>query len=182
MPSKMGIGNLGFPDIVIKDKIRFTLEGDFPAGKFAPQLVNAARPKLNIEENFLRSNTFVPGKQEWMPVTTTFLEECNSKELAELFSLLSTLYDLTKVSPEYETSFPDDQKGTLKLKLYDGFGNILECWELYEAYPVSISFGYLGDIDSLIDLTWKYNKVIYHPTKTQKLNNLDGRQGTSCVD
>lgn len=172
MSDKMEIGALGSPNITFRRKMRWTLEGEFPNGNFQPQFVKVnSRPTLDIEElelNFLSAKTWNPNKPTWSETTTTFLEDCNSKELAELFSVLSKLNEEMKFSPTNEMSFPDDKKGMLKLKLYD-CGIVLEEWHIHEAFPVKLEFEELSHDPSdpiFLEVTWRYDKVIYKPTVT----------------
>jgi len=82
MAQNMGIGPLGFRNLIFKRKFRFTFEVQGICGDSSrsvpPHFVKvAARPNLSIEEteiNFLNAKTWIPGKAAWETINVTYID------------------------------------------------------------------------------------------------------------
>ena len=96
----MGIGQLGFNNLVFKRKFRFTWElFDICGGLEVPKhfVKVASRPNLGIEEteiNFLNAKTWIPGKAAWEQITVTYIDVATF-EMAPLFNWLASVYNFT---------------------------------------------------------------------------------------
>ena len=169
----MGIGNLGFKNLVFKRKFRYTLElQDICAGSGQPQTVPkhyvkvAARPNLSVEEtevNFLNAKTWIPGKASWESITVTYIDVATRDNLP-LFNWLASVYNFTDPVNLEMGSNRNDYSCTAILKLWDGCGNLMETWELKDVWPTSIDFGdldYSNSEECTIQLTLRYSDVKY---------------------
>lgn len=150
-------------------KFRWTFEAEFPFGKIPTTFVRInSRPQIEIEDetevNYLSEKTWIPGKQEWQAISTTFYDvDPNSTSHSELFDVLSKTYDYSSGTVAL-SSEKRDLLGTAVLTLYDGHATPMEAWTLSEIYPESISFGELDYSSSemiTIDVKWKYKSVQY---------------------
>jgi hypothetical protein len=169
----MGIGQLGFKNLVFKRKFRYTLElQDICAGSGQPQSVPkhyvkvAARPNLSVEEtevNFLNAKTWIPGKASWESITVTYIDVATQDNLP-LFNWLASVYNFTDPVNLPMGANRNDYACTAVLKLWDGCGNLMETWELKDVWPTSIDFGdldYSSSEECTIQLTLRYSDVKY---------------------
>ena len=101
MPVPMGIGNLGFNNLVFKQKFRYTFEiFNICGGQQVKQhfVKLAARPKISIEPtevNFLNSKTWIPGKASWETITVTYFDVANTLDLKPLYNWLASIYNFS---------------------------------------------------------------------------------------
>jgi hypothetical protein len=167
----MGIGNLGFSNLVFKKKFRYTFElqdicGNLKVPKHYVKV--AARPNLDIEEteiNFLNATTWIPGKAKWQTMTVTYIDVATA-DMAPLYSWLASIYNFTNPITLEMGSQRRDYTGTAILKLWDGCGSLLERWTLKSVWPKAINFGeldYNNSEEVTIELTLRYSEVKYEP-------------------
>lgn len=168
----MGIGQLGFKNLIFKRKFRFTWElFDICGGQSVPKhfVKVASRPSLGIEEqeiNFLNAKTWIPGKAAWETMTVTYID-VSSFEMSPLFSWLASVYNFTDPIQLEMGSQRQDYTATAVLKLWDGCGFLLETWTLKDVWPTAINFGdldYSSSEDVTIELTMRYSDVQYEPS------------------
>jgi hypothetical protein len=167
----MGIGRLGFSNLVFKRKFRFIFElfnicgNGFIPGHYVKV---AARPKLQIEEqqlNFLNARKYVPGKGEWEPITVSYIDVATA-DIAPLYSWLASVYNFTNPITLEMGSATQDYTATGVLSLFDGCGQILERWTMQDVWPTNVDFGtleYASSDEVNIELTLRYSSVSYEP-------------------
>lgn len=167
----MGIGRLGFQNIVFKRKFRFTFELlDICGGaSIPPSYVKvASRPNLEIEEteiNYLNAKTWIPGKASWQTMTVTYIDVATA-EIAPLYNWLASVYNFTNPITLEMGSKRADYNAKGVLKLYDGCGAELERWTLGDVWPQAVNFGdleYASSDEATIELTLRYSNVLYEP-------------------
>lgn len=167
----MGIGHLGFQNLVFKRKFRFTFElQNICSNQSIPPyyVKTAARPHVEIEEteiNYLNATTWIPGKAKWQTMSVTYLDVATA-DMAPLYTWLASIYNFTDPIKLQMGSQRRDYTGTGILKLWDGCGQLLEKWEMDDVWPTSIDFGELAydASDPLeIALTLRYSNVKYTP-------------------
>jgi len=141
MPVPMGIGNLGFNNLVFKQKFRYTFEiFNICGGQQVKQhfVKIAARPKISIEPtevNFLNSKTWIPGKASWETLTVTYFDIANTQDLKPLYNWLASVYNFSTEGGFEETpprrrprpSDPDlppnTRRGGRNVSFVEGSGN-----------------------------------------------------------
>lgn len=173
MARPMGIGELGFKNLIFKRKFRFTFEL-FPecGGKetHIPEhyVKVAARPNLNIEEtelNFLNAKTWIAGKASWETITVTYIDVAiNNDAVRNLFNWLVSIYNFQDPVQLQQGSRRSDYEAKGVLKMYDGCGTLLETWELKHVFPTTVNFGdldYSSSEEATIELTLRYSDVLY---------------------
>lgn len=165
----MGIGNLGFSNLVFKRKFRFTFElfnicGNGSVPKHYVKV--AGRPNLTIDEteiNFLNAVTWIPGKAKWQTMSVTYLDVATA-DAAPLFNWLASVYNFTDPVNLQMGSRRSDYTATGVLKLWDGCGQLIETWTMTDVWPSGIDFGEvdysMSDICE-IKLTMRYSNVQY---------------------
>lgn len=167
----MGIGNLGFSNLVFKRKFRFTFELQDICGQgTVPRhyVKVAARPQIDIEEteiNFLNAVTWIPGKAKWQTMTVTYIDVATA-DAAPLWNWLASVYNFNDPINLQMGSQRRDYTATGVLKLYDGCGAELERWTMKDVWPTSINFGeldYASSDEVTIELTMRYSQVKYEP-------------------
>lgn len=165
----MGIGRLGFQNLIFKRKFRFTFElEDICGGQSVPKhfVKVAARPSLSIEEteiNFLNAKTWIPGKASWETMTVTYIDVADS-DMGPLFSWLASVYNFTDPIQLEMGSQRRDYTATGIIKLWDGCGNLMEIWTIKDVWPTAINFGeldYSVSDEATIELTLRYSDVQY---------------------
>ena len=165
----MGIGQLGFKNLVFKRKFRFTFElFDICGGQSVPKhfVKVASRPNLSVEEtevNFLNAKTWIPGKASWETMTVTYIDVASS-EVAPLYNWLASVYDFTDPINLKMGATRMDYSATGVLKLWDGCGSIMETWTMKDVWPTAINFGdldYASSDECTIELTLRYTDVVY---------------------
>lgn len=170
----MGIGALGFSNLVFKRKFRFTFElQGICAGKsgggssVSKSFVKiAARPHLSVDEteiNFLNAKTWIPGKAYWNTMTVTYIDAATA-DLQGLYNWLASVYDFTDPVNLHQGSMRQDYSATGIVKLWDGCGSLLEIWTLKNVWPTDVDFGdvdYASSDECTIALTLRYSDVKY---------------------
>ena len=167
----MGIGPLGFSNLIFKRKFRFTFElfnlcggGSVPA-HFVKV---AARPSITIEEtqiDFLNGRTWIPGKGSFETMSVTYYDVATT-QAAPLFNWLASVYNFTDPINLNMGSRRSDYAGRALLKMWDGCGQLIEIWEMNDAFPTAINFGdvdYASSDIATIELTMRYSQVRYTP-------------------
>lgn len=167
----MGIGQLGFKNLIFKRKFRYTLEfQDICGTQSVPRhyVKTASRPNLAIEEteiNFLNAKTWIPGKGSWETMTVTYIDVATA-DVAPLFNWLASVYNFTDPINLEQGSQRQDYTATAILKLWDGCGQLLERWTMTDVWPTAINFGeldYASSDECTIELTLRYSNVKYEP-------------------
>jgi len=165
---EMGIGRLGFNNIVFKRKFRWTFEVENVCGGTVPKhyVKLASRPNLTVEEteiNHLNAKTWIPGKAAWETITVTYYDVA-TRDSANLFNWIATMYDFTDPVNLRQASQKGDYAGTGILTMYDGCGQPLEEWKLGDMWPQAVNFGdldYSSSEECTIELTLRYSQVSY---------------------
>jgi hypothetical protein len=175
MAIPMGIGALGFNNVIFKRKFRYTFEVFNICGgaRIPPSFVKtAARPNLAIEEteiNFLNAKMFIPGKATWETITVTYIDAADMNNpfmMKPLFDWLASVYAFHKPVELPMGSRAADYSATGLISMYDGCGTLMETWELRRMWPTGINFGeldYASSEEATIELTLRYSDVIYTP-------------------
>lgn len=167
----MGIGQLGFKNLIFKRKFRFTFElFDICGNQSVPKhyVKVASRPNLSVEEvevNFLNAKTWIPGKASWETMTVTYIDVATA-DAAPLYSWLASVYNFTDPIQLEMGSQRADYTATAVLKMWDGCGQLLESWEMKDVWPTAINFGdvdYASSDECTIELTLRYSDVKYTP-------------------
>jgi len=175
MPINMGIGRLGGDDVIHKRKFRWTFAvernniGGGTRRVPASFVKVAARPNIEIEEveiNFLNAKTYIPGKGTWQSITITYFDVSvlGGGGNEELWSWLASVYNFTDNIGLGQSSVRRCYGGTGVITLYDGCGNDLEQWRLFDCWPQAVNFGELDYSQSeevTIDVTLRYSNVQY---------------------
>jgi hypothetical protein len=209
MGRQMGFGLLADPKVIFKRKFRWGLSLTSCGKTLAEEFVKtAARPKMTIDEteiNMKNGKMWIPGKAYWDQMTVTFYDVVSSSgtigsSSAIIFGWLATIYNFTNkgtgsVGGHFAgiggDLFMASSKGEgtvgsrgyaarLSLNLYDGRGNILETWNIYDAWPVSVDFGtleYNSSDELTIETSIRYSDVSYTPQCNQE---FDVCQDTGC--
>jgi len=164
---EMGIGQLGFKNLIFKRKFRFTFElEDICGGQSVPRhyVKVAARPNLSIEEteiNFLNAKTWIPGKGAWETITITYIDVATS-DAQPLFNWLASVYDFAHPIELHQGSSRQDYAARAIINMWDGCGGLLETWTLRDVWPTSVNFGdldYANSEEATIELTLRYSEV-----------------------
>ena len=168
----MGIGQLGFSNLVFKRKFRYTFElfDICNSSDFVPRhyVKVAARPSLSIEEtevNFLNAKTWIPGKASWETITVTYIDVSTS-EAAPLFRWLASVYNFTDPINLEMGATRENYSATAVVKLWDGCGALIETWTMRDVWPTAVNFGdldYANSEEATIELTLRYSDVTYVP-------------------
>ena len=173
---QMGIGPLGFNNIIFKRKFRytFTVQNICNKGITMPPFYvkTSARPHLAIEEteiNYLNAKIFIPGKATWETITVTYIDVVDQNNIAyfkPLWDWLASVYNFTDPINLQMGSRGNDYTAQGILNEYDGCGTLLNTWTLNRLWPTDINFGevdYASSEECTIELTLRYSDVIYTP-------------------
>lgn len=174
MPINMGLGRLGGDNVIHKRKFRWTFEVNREGGDGfrvpASFVKMAARPNLAIEEteiNFLNAKTFIPGKGTWEQITITYYDvsiQGGGSGNEALWSWLASVYNFIDPLKLTQSSRRPCYGGTGICTLYDGCGNGLERWSLFDCWPTSVNFGeldYSSSEEATIEVQLRYANVKY---------------------
>jgi hypothetical protein len=181
----MGLGTLGLPTTVFKQKFRWMLEipgivGDGDGINVLPP--NAAgRPKLTFNDfqaNHLVETITIPGRPVWNPITLTLYDVIQDGKGSKnpIYEWILSLYGTqpNKARPSGRGRYAgSNEKFTYKfasefkqpyanIKMYDGCGSEIERWTLENVWPSEADFGELdmGTSEAaLITLTLKYDRA-----------------------
>lgn len=170
---RMGIGKLGDKGLAIKRKFRWTL-GIVPyctngASQFSigPNFVKvAARPNYDIEEtelNFLNAKTWIAGKLSWQSITVTYIDAA-SADLQALYFWIGQNAQLNDNTNFWQGTSFNDYAADAYMTLFDGCGNAMEEWHLFNVWPQAVNFGeldYSSSEEVTIELTLRYDQVCY---------------------
>lgn len=165
----MGIGYLGFNNLVFKRKFRYTFEVVQLCGNQsipAHFVKVASRPSLTIEEteiNYLNAKTWIPGKASWETITVTYIDAAVT-ELQPLYNWLASVYNYANPITLEQGSQRQDYTGVGVLYLYDGCGTPLETWVLQDMWPQAVNWGeldYANSEEVTLELTLRYSQVEY---------------------
>lgn len=169
----MGIGRLGGSDLIHKRKFRWTFAVERDGGRRVPAsfVKMAARPNIAIEEtevNFLNAKTYIPGKGTWEQITITYydVEDVGNagEGNTELWSWLASVYNFIDNLALSQSSVRRCYGGTGICTMYDGCGNELEEWRLFDCWPTSVNFGeldYSSSEEATIEVQLRYSNVKY---------------------
>jgi hypothetical protein len=169
MAINMGIGRLGFNNVIFKRKFRWTFEvEEVCGGKTLPKdfVKLAARPNLSIEEqeiNYLHAKTWIPGKGAWETITVTYYDVATNT-IKPLYDWIASVYEFPDPIRLRMGSSRANYAGRARLTLYDGCGNPLEEWVLRDVWPTAVNWGELDFSSSeevVIELTLRYSDVSY---------------------
>ena len=173
MAIDMGIGPLGFQNLIFKRKFRWTFTVNEICGSktIPPHFVKlAARPSLSIEEteiNHLNAKTWIPGKASWETINVTYIDAIDPTNVSftkPLFDWLASVYAFHLPNELPMGSSRNQYAAVGILVMYDGCGEALERWELNDMWPTSVNFGdvdYSSSDEATIDLTLRYSSVKY---------------------
>lgn len=171
MPINMGIGRLGNDNVIMKRKFRWTFAVTRKNGANVPAsfVKVAKRPSLEVEEteiNFLNAKTWIPGKGAWEQITVTYYDVAviNGQGNEELWSWLASVYNYIDNDALTQSSVRRCYSGTGICTLYDGCGNELEEWRLFDCWPTSVNFGeldYSSSEEVTIEVQLRYSNVKY---------------------
>jgi hypothetical protein len=165
----MGIGRLGFKNLVFKRKFRWTFElTEICGGKTLPPyyVKLASRPNFTVDDteiNYLNARTWIPGKVSWETITVTYLDVA-SADLFPLYDWLASVYNFADPVRLQQGSKRQDYAAKGILQLYDGCGTPMERWTMENVWPQSVNFGDLDYSDSgevTIELTLRYSDVAF---------------------
>lgn len=200
MPIQMGIGRLGGSDLIHKRKFRWTFQVKRDGNKIVPAsfVKMAARPNIAIEEteiNFLNAKTYIPGKGTWEQITITYYDVEDVGNVGggntELWSWLASVYNFIDNDKLTQSSVRRCYGGTGICTMYDGCGNELEEWRLFDCWPTSVNFGeldYSSSEEATIEVQLRYSNVQYlnicgvNPTANCCGCGTDGPGGGSAVN
>lgn len=166
----MGIGNLGFQNLIFKRKFRYTFElSNICGSATVPEhyVKMASRPSLAIEEteiNFLNAKTWIPGKASWNTITVTYIDVA-TLDSQPLYNWLASVYDFTDPYNLSMGATRAQYAASASIKLYDGCGTALEEWVLTDVWPSEVNFGeldYASSEEATIELTLRYSNVSYN--------------------
>lgn len=171
MPINMGIGRVGGNDIIHKRKFRWTFACEREGGKRVPAsfVKVAARPQIEVEEteiNFLNAKTYIPGKGTWQSMTITYYDVTSLDGVGneELWSWLASVYNFIDNIALTQSSRRRGYGGTGICTMYDGCGQELEEWRLFDCWPQAMNFGeldYSSSEEATIEVTLRYSNVKY---------------------
>ena len=165
----MGIGHLGFKNLVFKRKFRWTFEVVELCGNQnipAHYVKVASRPNLTIDEteiNYLNAKTWIPGKASWETITVTYIDVA-TQDLKPLYDWLASVYNFSNPITLEMGSRRGDYNGVGILYLYDGCGMPLEKWVLQDMWPQAVNWGdldYAASDEVTVELTLRYSQVYY---------------------
>lgn len=173
MPINMGIGRLGGDNVIHKRKFRWTFSVERSAAFNVPAsfVKMAARPNLAIEEteiNFLNAKTYIPGKGTWEQITVTYYDISvgggGGGGNEPLWNWLASVYNFVDRLTLTQSSVRRCYGGTGVCTMYDGCGNGLEEWRLFDCWPTSVNFGeldYSSSEEATIEVQLRYSNVQY---------------------
>jgi len=196
MPINMGIGRLGGNDLIHKRKFRWTFAVERDGGKRVPAsfVKMAARPNIAIEEteiNFLNAKTWIPGKGAWEQITITYYDvtALDGTGNEELWSWLASVYNFIDNVALTQSSRRRCYGGTGVCTMYDGCGQELEEWRLFDCWPTNVNFGeldYGSSEEATIEVQLRYSNVKYTnkcgPNPVAKCCGCGEGSGGSAVD
>ena len=145
----MGIGKLGDPNITFKHrKYRYTISGEFPSGNFPEMFVKiSGRP--NIDHGGI--------------ITTTILDADQIKHLNHL-SIAESSFSYKNTNNHWLKKNKNKYFGSITLKMYDGYGFVLEEWNCDGVIVKYVNFDDLSYNEEIIEIDWQYKSCSYKNT------------------
>lgn len=169
----MGIGKLGDKGLSIKRKNRWTLSispycgNGAAANIIGPNFVKtASRPNFDVEEielNFLNAKTWIQGKLSWQSITVSYID-AGAMDIAALYKWIGQTAPLNDNENFWMGTSFQDYAAEATLTSFDGCGNAMESWKLYNVWPQAVNFGDLDQSSSeemMIELTLRYDQVCF---------------------
>ena len=142
-----------------------SVAADVSANAMPPR--KASRPGISMKEfefQHLSETIWYPLKAEWKVVNITLYDiRCNNNAV---FDWLRKLYDTTNNS-DFNLVVDSNILQDATLELYNGCGDVIECWQYYSCYPQNIEWGELdmasGEI-VVVDMTLRYQRATFSGT------------------
>lgn len=165
----MGLGRLRNTTLKRKFRWTFVVNNICKGGSIPASFVKlASRPNLSVEEteiNYLNAKTWIPGKGTWETITVTYYDVGES-DMGPLFTWINSIYQIgpNALREQKQSSNPKDYAATGILTLFDGCGNGVEKWTLFNLWPQAVNFGeldYSSSEEVTIELTLRYDSVEY---------------------
>jgi len=164
-------GTRGDACSVFKQKFRWLLtisgiSGTKQEGVDVLPPLKASRPSIVFKEMEVRHLTetiYYPTRPEWKPINLTLYDL--KRNVNPVFEWLREFYDPQngEITPAAENfgsaNYP---KKPAVIEMYDGCGEVLERWELDNAWPQSMEFGDLDMASSefvVVDITLRYDRA-----------------------
>jgi len=135
--NQMGLGLLGTDKVVFIRKWRYTIEFFEDGESVTPQ--NFIKPSARPVENLNKDSDSIS-------ITYFGVQDEDLKKLSNFL---------------LKSAYREAGKTTAKLKLYDGFGYLLETWVLNDVFFNSINFEFTYDDFPDINCMIKYSDVEY---------------------
>lgn len=162
-------------------KFRWTFEGTFPVGSIKPTFVKVGKRPEMIEEtelNYLSQSqkTWIPGKSKYDTTTVSMFDMAEDSEYyKDVMRVLQDHYSKAVLNEAKDFAIPDEVRGEVILKLWDGCGNLLETWKISKAAFIQVNFGdYSGNPATDMELTIQYEDVKYENSCLPPPKNIYG--------
>lgn len=161
----MGLGTLGGSKVCLKRKFRWMFNIDGVVGEGVNMLPpdKGARPSLNfkeIEAQHINEIIYFAGKPDWKPIQLTLFDLKTTEH--PVFNWLKNQYDTCGEDKGTWVRPGANWKRNATLEMYDGCGNVLEKWNIVNAWPNNVEW---GDLDmgessySTVELTLRYDRA-----------------------
>jgi hypothetical protein len=169
--AEMGIGQLGFNNMIFKRKFRFTVEIYPNKGQSIPKwyVKVAGRPNYTAEEteiNFRNAKRWIPGKVSMETLSITYIDVAYM-DTQPLYDWLSNIYNFGEKIPQAnfcQATKLADYGASVRIVGYDGCGTPLEQYNLYDVWPSAVNFGdldYASSEEATIEVTLRYSQFQY---------------------
>jgi hypothetical protein len=145
--------------------------------------INLALRPWNGENDLLRPKIELPfvkdeerRKQLQKQVVKFSFTYDDNKTISNLYQFAQEIYNIPNTNPTEEELFERVKKWGGELNLYDGCGALLETWNLWSMFPISVNFSDLDFTSSesgTIELTLVYNESQYK-------SNVPGKKSVLC--
>lgn len=175
--ANMAMGVLAGQDVIFKRKFRWGL-------KITPNCSNrsidevfvkiAARPNISFEEteiNMKNGKMYIPGKGTWEAITVTFYDVVGRSVgdgISGIYGWLASVYSFHYRNALAERlcmgSALQDYSANLILNMYSGCGDVLETWQISDAWPQAVNWGDLdfsSSEEATIEVTIRYANVYF---------------------
>lgn len=153
----------------IKRRWLFSIPGIVLGSAPALPPKRAARPGIQMKEyefQHIHESVWFPLKGEWKTINLTLYDIRCKRNI--VFDWLLRIYTPNSEELKFNPALQPIRGNSsfkvplCKLELYDGCGEILECWNFENVYPSDINWGEL-DMESndlvLVDLTLRYDRA-----------------------
>lgn len=176
---KMSMGALASGDVIFKRKFRWGLQITPYCSNMAIDEVFvkiASRPNISFEEteiNMKNGKFYIPGKATWEAITVTFYDVAGKPEtvgtgIAAIYGWLASVYSFQKRNALQESlcmgAAMQDYAAKATLNMYSGCGDVLETWEITDAWPQAVNWGDLdfsSSEEATIEVTLRYANVYF---------------------